>query len=492
MIDYATYSRIRQLFTEEHLGLRQIARALKLGLNTVRKWARRESYRRAALTPRPSKLDPFKAEIVGLLAQHDYSAQQIFQRVKELGYSGRYTIVGDFVRQVRPKPRPAFLTLHFQPGQCAQVDWGFAGWVPVGSTRRRLSFFLMVLAFSRKMYLEFTLAETLEHFLACHRQAFEYFGGVVDQVWVDNCKTAVLSRTGGTVVFHPRYLDFANHYGFQIRACAVGQPQEKGRVENGVGYVKKNFLNGLELSDFQLVNPAARHWLDTVANVRLHGQTHQTPQELFAQEKLKPLHPRAYETAVVETVRANSQFRIKVDGNRYSVPCRYASSQLTLKRFPDRFLVYDQDQLVAEHVRRYDRNQDYELPDHVAPLLVHRQQARDQKLFLRFLALGPQAHAYYQQLEQRRLNPKHHVQKIVALSELYGTDAVARALADAFTYQAFSCEYIANLLEQRQHPPQEPGALHLTRQQDLLELELPAPDLSLYDPPSPPQAPEHP
>jgi transposase len=491
MIDYPTYCRIRQLFTEEHLGLRQIARALKLGLNTVRKWARRESYQRAALPSRPSKLDPFKAEIVRLLAQHDYSAQQIFQRVKELGYAGRYTIVGDFVRQVRPKPRPAFLTLHFQPGQCAQVDWGFAGWVPVGSTRRRLSFFLMVLAFSRKMYLEFTLAETLEHFLACHRQAFEYFGGVVGQVWVDNCKTAVLNRTGGTVVFHPRYLDFANHYGFHIRACGVRQPQEKGRVENGVGYVKKNFLSGLELSDFQLVNPAARYWLNTVANVRVHGQTQKTPQELFAQEKLQPLHPRPYETAVVETVRANSQFRIKVDGNRYSVPCRYASSQLTLKRFPDRLLVYDRDRLVAEHVRRYDRNQDYELPDHVAPLLVHRQQARDQKLFLRFLALSSQAHAYYQQLEQRRFNPRHHVQKIVALSELYGADAVARALADAFTYQAFSCEYIANLLQQRQQPPPEPGALHLTRQSDLLELELPAPDLSVYDPPSPP-SPEHP
>jgi hypothetical protein len=104
------------------------------------------------------------------------------------------------------------------------------------------------------------------------------------------------------------------------------------------------------------------------------------------------------------------------------------------------------------------------------------------------LALSAQAHDYYQQLEQRRLNPKHHAQKIVALSELYGVEAVARALEDAFTYQAFSCEYIANLLQQRQHPPQEPGALHLTRQQDLLELELPAPDLSLYDSPNRPDA----
>lgn len=488
MIDYQTYCQIRHLFTEKGLGLRQIARELKLGLNTVRKWAGRGSYARAPIPKRASKLDPFKGQIVALLEQHDYSAQQILQRLQEAGYRGRYTILRAFVRQVRPKPRPAFLTLHFEPGECAQVDWGCAGWVPVGSTRRRLSFFLMVLAFSRKMYLEFTLCETLEHFLSCHQHAWDYFGGVVGQVWVDNAKVAVLSRASGSVVFNPRYLDFANHYGFQLRACGVRQPQEKGRVENGVGYVKKNFLNGLELADFASVNAAARSWLDTVANVRIHGQTHQKPQELFAREKLQPLHPVPYEAAVVETVRVNSQFRIKVDGNRYSVPCRYASSQLTLKRFADRLVVYDKDKLVAEHARRYDRHQDYELPDHVAPLLVHRQKAREQKLFLRFLALCPQAHEYYRQLEERRLNPKHHVQKIVALSEIYGVEAVARALEDAFTYQAFSCEYIANLLAQRQHPSREPGALHLTRQSDLLELELPAPDLSLYDltPPTPP------
>lgn len=481
MIDYQTYCRIRHLFTEKKLSLREIARELKLDLKTVRKWAKRESFQKAPGPKRESKLDPFKGQIVRLLERHLYSARQIFQQIKEAGYRGQYTIVKAFVRRVRPKQRPAFLTLHFEPGQCAQVDWGCAGSVVVGSTRRRLSFFLMVLAFSRKMYLEFTLAETMEHFLSCHQHAFEYLDGVVRQVWVDNCKVAVLSRGEGSVVFNPRYLDFANHYGFQIRACGVGQPQEKGRVENGVAYVKKNFLNGLELSDFKSINPAARSWLDEVANVRVHGQTQKAPQELFAQEKLKPLHPLAYDAAVLEPVRVNSQFRIKVDGNRYSVPCLYASSRLTLKRHPDRLLVYDKDKLVAEHVRSYDRNQDYELPDHVQPLLLQRKKARDQKLFLRFLALCPKAQDYYQQLEQRRLNPKHHVQKIVALSELYGAEAVARALEDAFTFQAFSCEYIANILQQRQRPTPEPGALHLTRQQDLLELELPAPDLSLYD-----------
>ncbi|NJN00902.1 MAG: transposase [Aquincola sp.] len=129
----------------------------------------------------------------------------------------------------------------------------------VGATRRRLSFFLMVLAYSRRLYVEFTLAQSMEHFLACHQQAFAYFGGVTAEVMVDNCKTAVLAHpVGGPATLHPRYLDLAQHYGFTIRPCAPRQPQQKGRVESAVAYVKKNFLAGLEILSFEPINPAGR------------------------------------------------------------------------------------------------------------------------------------------------------------------------------------------------------------------------------------------
>ena len=136
---------------------------------------------------------------------------------------------------------------------------------------------------------------------------------------------------------------------------------------------------------------------------------------------------------------------------------------------------------MARHPRCYDRHCDIEDSDHPKALLEQRRSAREQQLFGRFLALSPQAEAYYRVLAERRLNPAHHVQKILALSEIYGTTAVARAMADAFTFQAFSCEYIANLLESRQRLLPQPLALQLTRRQDLLELDLPEPDLSLYD-----------
>ena len=118
----------------------------------------------------------------------------------------------------------------------------------------------MVLCYSRMLYVEFTVSQTMEHFLACHQHAFEFFGGIPHKVMVDNLKSAVLKRAGGEApVFNPKYLDFAHHSGFTIAPCNVGKGNEKGRVENGVCYVKKNFLAGLDIPDFSALNPAARY-----------------------------------------------------------------------------------------------------------------------------------------------------------------------------------------------------------------------------------------
>jgi transposase len=493
MIHYELYCKIKDAHDNHGLTTAQIARQLHLDECTVARWLAMEKFRPRLTAPRPSKLDPFKGQIVRWLAAHPYTATQIFLRLRQAGYCGGITIVKDYVRHVRPPRTPAFLTLAFALGECAQVDWGQFRSIDVGNTRRRLSFFVMVLCYSRMLYVEFTVSETMEHFLSCHANAFAFFGGVPAKLMVDNLRSAVLQRiVGEAPVFNPRYKDFADHFGFTIAPCGVGQAHEKGRVENAVGYIKKNFLAGLELTDFCLVNPAARHWLDTVANVRVHGSTKRQPCELFEAEKasLKPLPPQPYDVGVIRPVRANRQFRITVDTNTYSVPAEYAGAALTLKLYPDHLCLYHQDKLIARHVRRYDRHQDIEDPDHPRALLQQRRRATEQKLLQRLLALTPKAEPFYQGLQERRLNVLHHVRKIVALSEIYGPEQTARAIVDALEFQAFSCEYIANLLEQRQRLLPEPGALHLTRRQDLLELELPEPNLGLYDPDtSPPEAP---
>lgn len=485
MIDYHTFCEIHRLRDQEHLTLAQISTRLQLACPTVQKWAQRATFQKARTPKRPSKLDPFKGVIVALLGRHPYTAQQILQQLRTQGYGGGYSILKEWVRQVRPVRRPAFLRLEFGPGECAQVDWGSFGSIPVGSTRRRLSFFVMVLCHSRLLYVEFTLSESMEQFLTCHRHALEFFGAVPVRVMIDNLKVGVLQHPlGQNAQFHPRYLDFAAHYGFVPVACTVKRANEKGRVESGVGYVKKNFLHGLDIPGFAALHPAARHWLDTVANVRLHGETRRQPQEHFAEEKphLKPLSAIPYDCAVIRPSGANRCCRVVLDTNRYTVPPLYASQKLSLKIYPDQLLVYHHEKLIATHLRCYDRHQDIRNPDHLQDLLTQRQKARHQTLLLAFLHLSPQADLYLRKLQDKRLNAPHHVQKIVALGEIYGPDKVARALQDALTFEAYGCEYIANILEQRERLPLTPSALHLTHRQDLLDLDLPPADLTPYDP----------
>jgi transposase len=483
MIDYATYC----LKDDQRQGLTvaQIAQARGLHRHTVTAWLAQPHYRPRHRHPRASKLDPFKADIIGWLHQHPLSATQVFQRLREQGYTGGYSILSDYIRQVRPRRPPAYLKLAFAPGDCAQVDWGSYGTIPVGSTLRRLSFFVMVLCYSRVMYLEFTLAQTLEQFLSCHEHAFRAFQGVPKTLMIDNLKSAVLERPRDRpALFHPRYRELAEHFGFAIKPCGVRRANEKGRVENGVGYVKKNFLNGLELGPFAALNPAAQQWLDTVANVRIHGETHQRPRDRWVEEQpqLLPLPSQPFDAALIKTVRASNQFRVSFDANRYSVPAAYASTRVTLKAYPDRLCLYDGDTLIARHPRCYDRHQDIEDPAHPRALIAQRRNAREQHLLARFLRLCPQAEPYYHQLLERRLNAAQHVHKILALSEHYGGDAVARALQDALAFEAYSSEYIANLLQSRVRLRPEPAPLQVPRAGDALLLEVPEPDLSLYGP----------
>lgn len=486
MIDFELFSKIKAWHEQQGLKPTQIARELGLDPRTVEKWLREKRFHpRKSYAQRASKLDPFKDSILRMLETHPYSAAQILQRIREEGFEGAYTIVKDFVRKVRPKRPQAFLKLSFAPGECAQVDWGHYRSIRVGESHRRLSFFVMVLCYSRMMYVEFTVSQTMEHWLSCHQNAFHAFGAVPRKIMVDNLKSAVIKRIiGQAPVFNPTYLDFANHAGFTIAPCNVGKGNEKGRVENGVGYVKKNFLSGLDLPTFDAIHPAAKLWCESIANVRIHGETRRKPIEMFEEERasLLPLPPHPFDVATISQVRASTQFRVTVDSNHYSVPAEYAGAGLTLKTYPDRICIYHEDKLLARHQRSYDRNKDIEDPDHPKELLAQRRKAHHQKIFSRFLSLSSRAQDYYHELEKKRMNPTHHVHKIVALSEIYGSEMVARAMEDAFFFQAFSCEYIANLCEQRSRHTPEPSALHLTRREDLLDLEVEQPDLSIYNP----------
>ena len=432
MINYETFQRLHFLYRKEGWTAPQITRELGLNVKTIPHWLQVETFVPRKRSARESKLTSFKEMIRRWVEQHPFSAQQIL---------------------------------------------------------RRLSFWVVTLCYSRLMYLEFTLSQTLEHFLHGLQNALLYFGGVPAEILSDNLKTAVLRHSVGQApVFHERYLDFAAHQGFTPQACGVRQPQAKGRVENHVGYIQKSLLHGLDLTSPAAVNTAARLWLDTVAKVRVHGVTHPTPRARFQNEQptLRPLNSHPYDWGISTPVRVDSQFRVHFGGNRYSVPAPYASMRLTLKRTPEHLWFYHEGRWVAEHVRRYDQGQDYYLqPDHEKPLLLERRSLREQRLLQHFLQLSPKAEDFDRQLEDRHLNARHHIRQIMALSELYPREQLVRALEDAADLQVYRAEYIANLLDQRRRQLPTPGALHLTRRQDLLDLDLPIPHLETYEPKEP-------
>ncbi len=277
------------------------------------------------------------------------------------------------------------------------------------------------------------------------------------------------------MLFNAKYLDFSRHWGFEISPCNVRAGNEKGRVENGVGFVKKNFLAGLELADFSTMQSAAQLWVDTVADVRMHESTHQRPTDRFEDErtKLTSLNPAGFDLARLTTVRATKQFRVSLDSNHYSVPARYAGQRLTLKSYADRLCIYAGDQLVARHRRSMDRHQDIEDQEHAEVLVAQRKSAREQRLLVQFLALSPRAQAYFEGLELKRINARAHMRKIVALAEIHCKEAVCRALDDGLQLQAFSSEYIANIQAARRRLVGEPAALRMTPTSQKIHLQFP-------------------
>jgi hypothetical protein len=152
------------------------------------------------------------------------------------------------------------------------------------------------------------------------------------------------------------------------------------------------------LTEFSAIQAVAQAWLDTIANVRIHKETHRRPVDLFQEERLGRLNPNRYDVARTTTTRASSQFRITADANHYSVPCAYVHRRLTVKLSPVRIAIYFDAQLVARHTRSYSRHLDIEDPEHAKGLLAKRLRAREQRLMLRFLALSPDAQAYYDAL----------------------------------------------------------------------------------------------
>ena len=299
------------------------------------------------------KLAPYAAYLRQRIAAGVLNARKLYDEIVRQGYTGKERQVRLFVQGWRP-PRSPQATVRFEtePGQQAQVDWGHFGFIQHQGRQHRLYAFVMTLGWSRTMYLEFTVSVDMALFLRCHVHAFDYFGSVPRQMLHDNLKTAVLDRDAdGTVHFHPRYLDFASYYGITPRACRPYRTQTKGKVESGVKYVRGNFWVGLRYRDLADLNTQGHTWLDTIANVRIHGTTDEVPFQRLAREGLTSIAVKPdYDTAILIARRASRDCLISYGGNHYSVPA-YAAQPLTVKHTEqDELLIVNER---GEEVARY-------------------------------------------------------------------------------------------------------------------------------------------
>jgi transposase len=313
----------------------------------------------AAAKPRQKKackIDPYIPYLEKRLKEGVLNAQKLYQEIVAQGYEGKDRQVRQFVQPFREaRQRQATMRYETEPGQQAQVDWGSFGFIQHQGRQRRLYAFVMTLGWSRAMYLEFTVSADTAWWLRCHLHGFHYLGGIPREVLHDNLKTAVLSRAAdGVSHWHPRYLDFAHYYGFTPRACQPYQAQTKGKVESGVRYVRGNFWPGLAFRDLADLNRQGRQWLDTIANVRVHGTTRQIPWRQLSQEKLQSLAGKAdYDTSLITYRRSSKDCLVSYEGNYYSLPAAYAQQRLMLKETEQRLLLIftlDGQELARHHL----------------------------------------------------------------------------------------------------------------------------------------------
>jgi transposase len=482
-----THLLIHELREHERLTARQISQRLGIPLRTVqRHLAQGRQPAAAPRKPRESILEPYKARAEAL-RREGLTGAQTLARLREAGYRGSRTILMDHLRQVRPAAREAFLTLKFDPGQMAQVDFAECGLVRVGNIRRKLYAFVMTLGYNRRVFVKFIMRMDMAHFLSCQREAWEYYGGAPREVMVDNCKVAVLRHPGGihgAPQLNPRYADFAAYYGFTVKPCTVRRPNEKGAVERSVGYLRTSFLNGLGTGEMSLaaVNEAARRWQEEVADQRRLRDGRGAPLGLFPAEAaaLRPLPPLPYDCSVRSAVVSTVQCRVSFEGNRYSTPPSCAGVRLELAALPETIRLLRDGEVVAEHARCYERGRDIVAYAHERELLRRRKKSTRAMTAERFLALCPQAEAYLAELRRRRLDADVQLARIMALTTVHGDAAVAEAVKESMDAEAYGPEYVTNLLAWRLQLVPEPSPLHLPGREDILELEIRQPDLDIY------------
>jgi transposase len=454
MIPKETEAEIVRLFHGEKWPIGTIATQLGVHHTTVQRVLGQIGIEPKVIAPQPSMADPFMAFIVEQLEKYPrLRASRLFEMVKARGYPGGPDHFRRLVGRHRPrKPAEAFQRLRTLPGEQAQVDWAHFGKLQIGRAERPLWAFVMVLSYSRRLFLRFSPGSSMPFFLRGHVEAFDTFGGVPRVLLYDNLKSAVLERRGDAIRFHPTLLEFSAHYRFEPRPVAVARGNEKGRVERAIRYIRDAFFAARSFVDLSDLNRQADEWAATRAVERPWVEDRsRTVRDAFADEHDKllrapdqpfPVHERL-EVEVGKTPYA------RFDLNDYSVPHDRTLRTLVVLADLDIVRIADGNNVVATHARSWDRGQQIEDAAHLDRLVQQKKRARDHRGLDRLAKAAPSSQAFLRIVAEQGHNLGSTTSRLLQLLDAGGPVELEEALVEALERDTIHIGAIRQILDRR-------------------------------------------
>jgi len=465
-----------------------ISRQLNVHHSVVSRVLKQANTANCGLSLRRSIIDQFLPLILEKLAKYpNLTASRLYQMVRERGYPGRPDHFRHLIALHRPRPcAEAYLRLRTLPGEQAQVDWAHFGYITIGKAKRPLMAFVMVLSYSRKIFLRFYLSQKVANFLRGHVAAFDAWQGVPRVLLYDNLKAVTLERQGDAIRFNPTLLDFAAYYRFEPRPVAVARGNEKGRVERAIKFARESFFAARVWKDLDDLNAQATVWCDGLASDRpCPEDIAMSVRSVFNNEqpKLIALPDNPYLTDEREEVRVGKTPYVRFDLNDYSVPHTAVRRTLTVSAQPNKISIFDGAKIIAEHNRCYDKGQQIEQEEHIKNLAAVKHNARQHRGQNRLTKTVPSSLALLIQAADHGYSLKSVTANLLQLLDDYGATELEEAIKEALARKVPHPNAVRISLERRREERQQLPMVHLELPSDprVRELNVQPHDLGDYD-----------
>ena len=429
-------AQILRYYHAEKWTIGTIAHQLHVHHGVVRRVLAQAGLPRIGPPPRKSLIDGYLAFIRQTLETFPtLTASRLYGMVRERGYPGGPDHFRHLIACHRPRRKAeAYLRLRSLPGEQAQVDWGHFGHLQIGRARRKLMAFVMVLSYSRRIFLRFFPDARMENFLRGHVAAFTAWGGVPRVLLYDNLKSAVLERRGDAIRFHPTLLGFAGQYRYEPRPVAIARGNEKGRVERAIRYVRDAFFAARSFTDLDDLNAQAEAWcLGPAADRRCPDEPERTVREVFTDEAARLLALPDNPAPLLERVAVSvgKTPYVRFDLNDYSVPHTHVRRMLTVLADPHEVRIVDGAQVLACHRRSYDKGAQIEDPAHIQALVDDKRAARQHRGTDRLAQAAPASQTLLMRAAERGGNLGTITAALLRLLDRYGAADLQAAILEA-------------------------------------------------------------